>query len=281
MTNDAFAPTSSEQCCLVQQVGDVGTRETRSAARHHVEIHIGAEGLALGVNFEDALTALKIGFVHHDLTIEAARTKQCGIQDVGPVGGGDEDDADSGVEAVHFHQHLVQGLLALVVSAAHTCSTMTTDGVNFIDEDDGRGTGLGLLEQVAYPTGTNTDKHLYEVRAGYGEEWHPGFACHCFGQQCLAGSGRTVEQNAFRNLGPDGCELGRVFQELFDFPKFDDGLIGSGHIGKRGLRRVLVDRFCACFTELHDSAAATLRGVDEPHEEADHEHEWKEVDGQV
>jgi hypothetical protein len=37
-------------------------------------------------------------------------------------------------------------LLALIVTTTETSATLTTDGINFIDEDDTRCICLGLLE---------------------------------------------------------------------------------------------------------------------------------------
>jgi len=70
---------------------------------------------------------------------------------VGPVGGGDDDDAVVGLETVHLDEQLVQGLLALVVTAAEAGATMAADGVDLVDEDDARRLLLGLLEHVAHP----------------------------------------------------------------------------------------------------------------------------------
>ena len=68
------------------------------------------------------------------------------------------------VEAVHLNEQLVQGLLTLVMATAHTGTTMTTNSVNLINEDDGRGGLLGLLKEVAHSGGTDADEHLDEIR---------------------------------------------------------------------------------------------------------------------
>ena len=157
--------------------------------------------LALGVHLEDLVAALQVGAVHGDLPVEPAGAQQRRVQDVGPVGGGDEDDAALDVEAVHLDQQLVEGLLALVVTAAHAGAAVPADGVDLVDEDDGRGVGLGLLEQVADPAGADADEHLDEVRAGDRVERHARLAGHRAGQQRLAGAGRAVQQHALGDLG--------------------------------------------------------------------------------
>src|SRR6201999_3921190 len=78
----------------------------------------GSDRLAPGVHPQDALAADQVGLGHHDLAVEAARAQQGRVQDVRPVGGGDHDHAALGVEPVQLDQHLVQGLLALVVATA-------------------------------------------------------------------------------------------------------------------------------------------------------------------
>ena len=160
----------------------------------------GAKRLALGVHGQDGLAALPVGTVHHDLAVEAAGAQQRRVEDVGPVGGRHDDDALVGLEAVHLHQQLVEGLLALVVAAAQAGAAMAADGVDLVDEDDAGLVLLGLLEQVAHPAGADAHEHLHEVRAGDAEERHAGLAGHGPGQQGLAGAGR-----AERAARPWGC----------------------------------------------------------------------------
>ncbi len=171
--------------------------------------------------------ALEVGTVDGDLAIEATRAQQGRVQDVGPVGGGDHDDPAGGVEAVHLDQQLVEGLFALVVAAAHAGTAMAADGVDLVDEDDGRRLFLGLLEQVPHPAGTDADEHLDEVGSRDREERHPGLAGHRPGEQGLAGARWAVEQHALGDLGSHGVEAGRIREELLDLAQLLDGLVGT------------------------------------------------------
>ena len=94
--------------------------------------------LAARVDLEDLVAAVEVGGVDLDLAVEAARAQQRRVEHVGPVGRGDQDDAAADVEAVHLDEQLVEGLLALVVAAAHAGAAVATDGVDLVDEDDGR-----------------------------------------------------------------------------------------------------------------------------------------------
>ena len=128
------------------------------------------------MHLEDLAATVSIGTVDDDLTIEATGPEQRGIEDVGAVGGGDENDVVLHLEAVHLDEELVQGLLALVVPTAQAGAAVAADGVDLVHEDDA-GTGLlGLLEEVAHAGGADADEHLDEVGARDGEERHTRLA---------------------------------------------------------------------------------------------------------
>ena len=88
------------------------------------------------------------GFADRHLAIEAARPQQRRIEDVRPVGRGDDDDALVGREAVHLDEQLVQRLLALFV-AERVAAAAAADGVELVDEDDAGGVAARVLEQLA------------------------------------------------------------------------------------------------------------------------------------
>ena len=229
----------------------------------------GRDRLALLVDLEDLQTALHVRAVDRDLPVEAAGTQQRRVEDVRPVGGGDQDDAALHVEAVHLDEQLVQRLLALVVAAAEARAAVPADGVDLVDEDDRRGVRLGLLEQVAHPGGTDTDEHLDEVGTGDRVERHARLARDGAREQRLAGSGRAVQQHALGDLGADGLELRRLLEELLDLLELLDGLVGPGHVGERRLRGVLGDQLGLGLPELHDPGAAALHLVHQEQEDHD------------
>ena len=86
-------------------------------AASSLEIDVGRERNLARVDLQDLDAALVVGWVHHDLPVEPARPQQRRIEDVGPVGGRQHDDALVTGEAVHLGEDLVQRLLALVVAA--------------------------------------------------------------------------------------------------------------------------------------------------------------------
>ncbi|MPM36084.1 hypothetical protein SDC9_82679 [bioreactor metagenome] len=68
------------------------------------------------------------------------------------------------------------------MSATHTGATLTSNCIDFIDEDDCRGSFFGLIEQITHTAGTDTDEHFHEFRTGNREERHTGLTSDSFGQ---------------------------------------------------------------------------------------------------
>src|SRR6266849_8481566 len=125
-----------EEGRLVDEVLQVGAGEARRLAREQLDVHVLADRHATGVDLQDAFPALHVGPRHDDPAVEAAGPEERRVEDVGPVGGRDQDDALVGLEAVHLDQQLVEGLLALVVAAAQAGAAVAADGVDLVDEDD-------------------------------------------------------------------------------------------------------------------------------------------------
>ena len=266
-----------EQRPLVQHVREVGAREAGGPARHHGEVDVRSDRLALLVNLEDLQTALHVGPVDRDLAVEAAGAQERRVEDVGPVGGGDQDDAALHVEAVHLDQQLVEGLLTLVVTTAEAGAAVPADRVDLVDEDDRRRVRLGLLEQVADSGGTDTDEHLDEVGTGDRVERNAGLTGDGACEQRLARTGGAVQQDALGDLGADRLELGRVLQELLDLLELLDRLVRPGDVGERRLRGVLGDELGLRLAEVHDPGAAALHLVHQEQEDDDDEDERQEA----
>ena len=115
-----------------------------------------------------SLAALYVGKPDIDLTVEASGTQQRIVEDVRAVGRRHYDNALVVAEAVHLDKKLVQGLLALIVSAAEAGAALTADSVDLINEYDRWGDLFGLIEQVADAARADADIKLDKVRAGYG-----------------------------------------------------------------------------------------------------------------
>ena len=184
------------------------------------------------VDAENRLATLEIGIADHHLTIEPSRTKQRRIEDVLAVGGGDDDDALMAFEAVHFHEQLIQRLLALLV-AERVAAAAAADGVELVDEDDAGAVAARLAEQLAHARGADARVHLDEVRAAREQERHAGFARDRPRQQRLAGSRRADEEHALGNPAADSGEPLRLAEEIDDFLDFVLGFVDARDILER------------------------------------------------
>ncbi len=158
------------------------------------------------MNSKDAFASFHIGTRDDDAAIEAPGAQQRGIEDIGAVGRGDEDDALVGLEAIHLDQQLVQRLFAFVVPAAEACATMTSDRINLIDEDDAGRVLLALDEQIADARSTHANEHFNEIGTRYREERHARFARNRAREQRFAGSRRADQQDALGNTAAEASE---------------------------------------------------------------------------
>ena len=94
--------SGGEQGGLVEQVFQVCAGEADGGLGDGPQVYVLCQGLLPGVDLQDLLPALDVGQSHIDLAVEPARPQQGGVQDVRPVGGGQDDDALVGGEAVHL-----------------------------------------------------------------------------------------------------------------------------------------------------------------------------------
>ena len=252
----ALVAARREQGGLVHQVREIGARKARGAARDDRGLDVVAERHLAHVHFEDLFAAAHIGQRHHDLAVETARPQQRRVQHVRSIGGGDDDDAFVALEAVHFHQQLVQRLLALIVAAAQARAPVPAHRVDFVDENDAWGMLLRLLEHVAHARGAHADEHFHEIRARNGEKRHLGLAGDRAREQCLAGPRGADHEHAFRNLAAKFLELAGIFQEIDDFDDFLLGLLDARHVGEGDVDLILPEQARAALAERHRTAAA-------------------------
>ena len=93
-----------QQRGLVDKVGQVGSNESRGHRRDVPEIGFVVQGNQTRVDSQDALASSDIRAVNHDLSIEPAGTDECRVQSFGAIRGGDHDNAEVRVKAVHLHE---------------------------------------------------------------------------------------------------------------------------------------------------------------------------------
>ena len=119
---------------FVDQIREIGARESRRASRDDGDIDIFSQRNLSNVNRKDSFAAFDVGPGTTTRRSKRPGRKQCRIENVRPVGCCNQDDAFVGFKAVHLDEQLVQRLLALIMSAAEACAAMPSDRVDFIDE---------------------------------------------------------------------------------------------------------------------------------------------------
>ena len=181
---------------------------------------------------QNSLSALYIRIANNNLTVKPTRTQQRWVENISPVGGCNDNDIIFSSKAIHFYQQLVQGLFPFIVSATQSSTSVPTNCINFIYENDGRSIFLCLFKQVPHTGCTNTDKHFYEIRTRNREEWAACFSGNRSCQQGFPRSRRSQQQNTLRDSCPNFGVFLRVLQEVYNFFEFVFFFICSGNIRK-------------------------------------------------
>jgi len=185
------------------------------------------------VNLQDGLSAPHIRTIQDDAAVETSGSQQGWVEDVRAVGGGDDDHIGISVEAIHLHQDLVEGLLALVVTAAQTGAPVAAHGVNLIDEDDAGAVTLRLVKQVTHAAGADAHEHLDKFRTGDAEERNARLTADGLGQQRLACTRAAYQQDAFRDPRAELNKALRVLEEFNDFFQLLFGLFSTRYVIER------------------------------------------------
>src|SRR5699024_7744799 len=119
------------------------------------------------------------------------------------------------VKTIHLCQKLVQRLFPFVI-AANLSVPLFTDGIDLINEDDTRRLLVRLFEEVTHFGSAHSDKHLYELRSGNGEERNICLSGYCLGKQSLTGTRRAYEKGSFRHGSTDLSVSCRIMKEIND-----------------------------------------------------------------
>jgi hypothetical protein len=260
-----------EQRGLVDQQREVGARHARRRCGDALEVDGVGKRHRARVDLEDLQAPDLVRRLHGDAAIEAARAQQRRIEDLGPVGGAEDDDVRPRLEAVHLGEDLVERLLALVVAAAEAAAAraLAADRVELVDEDDRRRGLLGLLEEVAHARGADADDRLDELRGRDREERGLGLAGDRARQQRLAGAGRAVEQHAARDPRAQALVALGVAQEIHDLDELVLGLVDAGDVVE-GHARLLIGLHAPRLRAAEAAErAASGRAPREPDEQAD------------
>ena len=244
---------------LVDEVREVGAGEARRLARDVLDRDGLVERLALGVDLEDRDAALHVRAVEDDLAVEAARAQQRRVEDVRPVGGGDDDHVGVRVEAVHLDEDLVERLLALVVASRR--GRRRAGGRPRRSRPRTRCTGVLRLawsnrsrtRLAPTPTNISTNSEPEMLKNGT-----PASPATARASSVLPVPGGPDEQHAARDARAERVELLGVLEELDDFLELRLGLVDAGDVGERDDRLVAEEHPRAALAEAHRLVVGAL-----------------------
>ena len=228
-SNPGFALPTSMDCGLVDQVFQIRARETGSTPRKHGEVDIRTDLHVLHVVSQDINPSANVWQVNNNPAVESTGSGQSLVQRLRIVGCTDDDHATSLRKPIELSKQLVQGLFHV---GRIPFVSLATYGIQFIDEDDGRGLVSGLREEFPHTFGSHTDVYFIEFRTGHVEEWHTSFTSHSTSEQCLSCSRGSNEKNTLGQFATKRIKSFRVQQEFHEFLEFILGFIASMHVAK-------------------------------------------------
>ena len=280
MGDDGLARACRQDCAFVDDLGEVGAGEPGRRLREQREVDVVGERLPGCMHLEDLLAAAPRREVDRDLATETSGTKERLVEDVEPIGCGDDDDLAGRVEAVQLDEQLVQRLLTLVVCARGSAArAVATERIDLVEEDDRpafAATGAG--EELADPFRADAHVHLHELRAGHREERDAGLAGQGLGDHGLPRARRSVKKHAARKARADACEALGLAQEVDHLAHLFDCLVAAGDVFEPHRARVGSGR-------ARGEAAATRRGAgpsapsqQENHRDTDDDHDQRRRD---
>ena len=253
------AAARRQQRSFVDEIGQIGAGESGRQGRDRLGIYAGRKLHLRHVHFQNCAASLLVGAIDQHLAVEAAGAQQRRIEDFGPVGGGENDEARTRIETVEFDQELVERLLLLVVPPGKRPDAAgAAQRIQLVNEDDGGRSLVSLLKQVAHPRSSDANEHLDEFRARYRVERHLGLARDGLGQQGLAGAGRADQQHAFRHASTEPSVIRRALEEVDDLAQFVLGFVDACDVGKCHAGIGFDVDFRLALSDSHQAAAKPL-----------------------
>ena len=146
--------------------------------------------------------------------------------------------------------------------AAEAGTSLPTDGVDLVDEDDGGSGLLGLFKQITHAPRADADIQLHKIGAGDRQKLHVRLARDGLGQQGLAGARRADQQHALGDARAHGGVGLRVLQEVHDLGEFFLLLVAAGDVVKGLLVLLIAAAAGARFGEAgHPAGSAVAHAV--------------------
>src|SRR6056300_200665 len=157
---------------------------------------------------------------HGNLTIKATWSEKCIIKNINSVGGCNNNNTSFIIKAIHLCKKLIDSLFAFIIRWHTTSTTLLTNGINLINEDNTRLVLTSHLKEVAHSLSTHTNEHLNKVRGGALDERNIRFTCDSAGEKSLPGSRLTCEEGTSWDLGTTSKVAFWILEKINNLLKF-------------------------------------------------------------
>mmetsp|Transcript_79622 Transcript_79622/g.161930 ORF Transcript_79622/g.161930 Transcript_79622/m.161930 type:complete len:354 (-) Transcript_79622:755-1816(-) len=261
---------------LVHQILQVSTAEAGSSLGDFSQSGALSQFLVTDVHVEDLLPALHVRQAHGHATIKSPWPQQGVVQDVRTIGRCHHDDTAVAFEAIHFSQDLIEGLLPLIISTTHASTSLSSNSINLINENNAGRLLLGLLEDIADARSSNPNEEFDEFGGRGLDERHSSLTCQSLGHQSLSGAGRASEQDTTRNLCTDLHKALRSFQKVNDLHQLLLCFIDASYVLKLHTSFRLDHDLCLALVSQSGNATSTsTTSLGAQEEQACNGQEWK------
>ena len=181
------------------------------------------------MNIENLKTVFALGQSNINVAVKTTRAKQGFVEHVDPVGSSNNNYTGIIIKTVHLDQNLVESLLIFATSATASV-TLMSNGINFIDKDDGRGVFLSFSKEVAHARGTYTNKHFGKLGTRDAEEGYGSFASHSTSHEGFTSTWVASQQDTTWDFGTKFFILLGLFEKVYHFLQILFGGFVTSHI---------------------------------------------------
>jgi hypothetical protein len=213
--------------------------------------------------------AANIRHRNNHLSVKATGSQQCRIQNIGAVGGRNQNDPFIGFKPIHLNQKLVQGLFSFVMPATESGTSMPANGIDLVNENDTGCILFALDEQIPYPGCAHAYEHFHKIRAADAKKGHSGFTRNGPRQKGFTAARRANQQDALGNAATQSGKFFGVSEKLDNFNQFFFGLIDPRNVFKGHSFRLIRHQTGATFTKRKGLAPAGLHLAHEKNPYAD------------
>ena len=218
-TNQRLSALCGQKSRFVHEVCELCARKTNGGLRDLAKINSFLQGLITAMHAKNFFSTAHIGIIYSHTAVKTTGTKQCGVKDIGAVRCRHDNYTGVRSKSVHLHQKLVQRLLTLIVTAAKACASVSTNGINFIDENNTCRRFSCVIKKITHTGSSDAHIHLHKIRSGNREERNTSFAGNSLCKKCFTRTGRAYKKNTSRNSCAKLHKFRWILQEFYNFFK--------------------------------------------------------------